>query len=342
MSTSVRRSSRQSPAPSPTPPARPLSALPCSKSCELKWMVSPALMAKVIRPRGVPASSTARSVTTPSVSLRLTMRAKPCPEGESAARKRGTTRAALRLRGPGRDERLVRPPVCVLASRLINTRGWSACTVRRHLPCPSPRRPCRPSPPDSSSAAVSSRAAPGAKERATSPPGDSPWSSTPRIVTSAASSPMLTRRSRLAWRVLLAGLKVGTRWPPGPAGTVSCMLVRKPSVVRMYACTAMSSPEARRKRQFPSPSPTPSAIPLAALPRSKSSELKWMVCRASRESVIVPRTVPESSMASTVSSPAASERLTTRTNPWCCASSAAASNGTEWVADAWPWAGALA
>ena len=77
----------------------------------------------------------------------------------------------------------------------------------------------------------------------------------------------------------------------------------------------MSSSVVSSRRQSPSPAPVLPVSPLPELPYSRSSELKWRVCRAPRARVNASyvRAVP--SNASMRPSPAASERLTTRAKP---------------------------
>ena len=175
---------------------------------------------------------------------------------------------------PGAVDRLVRYPIGS-DSRLITTSGCEDSTVSRHLPSPSPSDPSSPSSPDSSSAAVYVRDAPAGMVVVTSLPGDSPRSSTPAMETSAASSPGLTRRSRLTWLALPPGLKNATRCLPPALGAVSCIAVRNPSLVLTYDSTSMSSSLESCNRQAPWPAPTPSDSPFSALPLSRSSELKW-------------------------------------------------------------------
>ena len=80
---------------------------------------------------------------------------------------------------------------------------------------------------------MSVRDAPGASVNSTAPPGVAPLSSVPSMRTSAVSTPGLMTRSRLTWSTFLPGLNVTTRYPASLDGTTSCMLVRKPSSVRM-------------------------------------------------------------------------------------------------------------
>ena len=70
-------SSRQSPSPAPMPSDRPLSALPASRSSELKCFVSPTPMASVTEPACSPVPSQASMRTSPSSSERLMTRTKP-------------------------------------------------------------------------------------------------------------------------------------------------------------------------------------------------------------------------------------------------------------------------
>ena len=132
----------------------------------------------------------------------------------------------------GTVDRLVRCPVGV-ESTLITPMGCSELTVSRHLPSPSPSAPPLNPSPDSRSLALTVRDASPPSESSTTVPGESPLSSTPSMRTSAVSLPGLTSRRLLAWLALLPGLNVTTRCPASVRGTKSCMLVRKPSSVRM-------------------------------------------------------------------------------------------------------------
>ena len=172
------------------------------------------------------------------------------------------------------------------------------------------------------------RAAPAGTAVRTASPGEAPPSSTPRMSTSAGSVPRLTRRSRLTWFRLLPGLNTDTQCRPSTAGAASCIAVTNPSGVRRYASTSTSSSPANSRRQSPSPGPTPPDSPLAALPRSRSAELKCAVSPASSASVTGPCSAPASSNAAMRTSPASAERLNTRAKPCGPDGSAAGNSGT--------------
>ena len=108
-------------------------------------------------------------------------------------------------------ERLLQYPAGA-ATMFITCKGWSAVTVSRHLPRPgAPSRPVSPASPASICVAFSVRAAPAGNVSVTSPPeAAAPPSSSPAIVTAAAVSPGLIRRSRLACTASAAGLNTGT------------------------------------------------------------------------------------------------------------------------------------
>ena len=96
------------------------------------------------------------------------------------------------------------------------------------------------------------------------------------------------------------------------------MPVTKPSAVLTYprACTAARS-VVKASDQLPMPLPTPSTRPLSGLPRSRSVELKCVVCRGASVSSTGPNTLPRSSMARIATLPCAPVRLLTRTKPCC-------------------------
>ena len=219
-------------------------------------------------------------------------------------------------------------------NRLSTCTSWSAVTESRHLPWPSPRAPASAASPFSNCAAVTVTALAAGTGKETTPPGASaPLSSRPATVTSAGASPALTTRNRLTWLELLAGLKKTTSWARPAGAAVSCSVVRKPRAVRMYASTSASSAVESSKRQAPCPSPTLPLNPLRGSPISKSVELKWRVCPAASDSVTGPARAPASSTAWRVTSPATSERLTTRAKPSRKSRSAAErNNGTRWMA----------
>ena len=205
--------------------------------------------------------------------------------------------------------------------------GSGAATSSRHLPAPSPR------PMSSSSRALSVRAPFGGSATVAGLAPGTPRSSTPRTVAVVARPDWLTSRSRLSRSAFEAGLKVITRWTPsGPLSTTAFIAARKPSSVRRYALTAMGRSLSSARCQSPAPSPTP-AMPLAALPRSRSSELKCRTAEAAMSND-VRRSAPASSRARTKTVPARSERLTTRANPCRMPSSAGANSGTVCVSPA--------
>ena len=92
----------------------------------------------------------------------------------------------------------------------------------------------------------------------------------------------------------------------------------------------MSRSERSSRRQSPSlGAPTPPESPLAALPFSRSFELKWTVPPAARASVTGPSRRPPSSTAWMAASPACPERLATRTKPCRSGSDALGNSGTK-------------
>ena len=169
---------------------------------------------------------------------RLTTRTKPWRPNASEAEGNSGTECVAPVPSSsdpvwsGTVDRFVKCPVG-LHSRLITSMGCAAITRSRHLPLPVPNAPVNPSPPDSSSRAVSVRAVPGASVNATGPCDDAPSSSIPSMRTSAGSAPGLTTRRRLAWLTLRPGLNVTTRCPASVDGATSCIAVRNPSLVRM-------------------------------------------------------------------------------------------------------------
>ena len=194
-----------------------------------------------------------------------------------------------------------------LTSRLITMIDRLASMVRRHLPTPSPSVPSRPGAPVSSSSVQIVHDAPAGMETRTAPPGDVPKSSTPVTATSASDLPGLINCSRLCCSRLLPGLKMATRcsfpWP----GATLFSAVRKPSGVRTYASTSMSSALDSVKRQSPAPDPVRPDSPFAVLPRCRSSELKWTVAAAPTDRSTGPNQRPVSSKASIAISPGTSE-----------------------------------
>ena len=204
-----------------------------------------------------------------------------CTIGEISVR---NTSSAVSAPPPGAVDRFVRCPVG-LDSRLITATGASDSTASDHLPVPSPSAPAKPSPPVSSSCAVSVRDDPAGTVSATTLPGDAPASSVPATATSAGSVPAFTMRSRLRWLALLPGLNTATRCVPSTSGATSCIAVRNPSVVRMYDRTWRSSALDSARRQSPSPAPVLPDRPLPAAPASRSSELKCLVSFAPIDSV---------------------------------------------------------
>ena len=96
------------------------------------------------------------------------------------------------------------------------------------------------------------------------------------------------------------------------------MLVRKPSRVRMYESTSTSARLGATSRyQLPVPLPTPPlAMPLATLPRSRSRELKCLVCQGAKSKGLESSLrIPVSSTAVIATSAVCSEWLVTLTNP---------------------------
>ena len=75
--------------------------------------------------------------------------------------------------------------------------GWSAETVSRHLPVPSPKYPLSPCAPSSSFRALTVTASRGRRVSCTFPSLGSPASSTPSITTCARTSLVLAMRSAL-------------------------------------------------------------------------------------------------------------------------------------------------
>ena len=92
MSSSLDSSRRQSPRPAPTPPDRPLAALPRSRSVELKCRVSPAPTASVNSPRR-PSASPAPMRTSPASGDRLATRTKPSRRSSDAGGMSSTMRS---------------------------------------------------------------------------------------------------------------------------------------------------------------------------------------------------------------------------------------------------------
>ena len=88
----------------------------------------------------------------------------------------------------------------------------------------------------------------------------------------------------------------------------------------------MSNALDNASRQSPRPEPMPSASPFAALPVSRSAELKCFVSPAPMDSTAGPRRAPASSYATTRTTPAAAERFTTRAKPCRPSGSAAGGN----------------
>ena len=164
---STRSSSRQSPTPSPTPPDSPFASLPRSKSFELKCVVRPAPMAKVMGERAVPVSSKATMRTAPA-GPRLTRRRKPWLALDAAGKNGTWWTVDSRSAGGGAVERLAMWPVG-LASKLKARSCPLAATVRRHLPAPSPSAPTRDAAPVSRSCAVNVRVARGGSVVRTGP-----------------------------------------------------------------------------------------------------------------------------------------------------------------------------
>ena len=90
----------------------------------------------------------------------------------------------------------------------------------------------------------------------------------------------------LTWSTLLPGLKIGIASAPSSRGATAFMPVTNPSVVRMYASASVSSvSDSMASRQPPVPMPVAPVRPLAALPDSRSSELKAATARAPSVSV---------------------------------------------------------
>ena len=94
----------------------------------------------------------------------------------------------------------------------------------------------------------------------------SPASSIPTTVTSATSSPALTSRRRLVLVDVRPGVgRRATRCRVPSGGTVSCIAVRKPSVVRTYESTSISRSLVNSSRQSPSPAPVFPVRPLGGV-----------------------------------------------------------------------------
>ena len=235
--------------------------------------------------------------------------------------------------GPEAVDRFVRWPVG-LDSRLMATMEPSASRVSRHLPTPSPMEPSSPStPPASRSAAEKATEEPAGTTAFAPPPGALPPSSTPAMETVAGvpESRLMIRR-RLRCRQLLAGLNVAIRWAPFSTGTVSCMGVRKPSVIRTNDSASMSRSVLSSSLQFPAPAPVRPVRPFPGFPSSRSDELKWATALASMAKVTAGAAVPSSSVACMATSPALAEWLNTRTKPcrpWSDRSEAGRSSGTN-------------
>ena len=173
-------------------------------------------------------SSKASMDTSPATAAWLMTRTKPSrSDGSEAAGNIGTVCPAASTFA-GAVDRFVRWPVKGSAMRFMTRIGLSDSTNSCHLPVPSPSPSGLPT--DSNSEASSVVEARARMETRASPPGDSPASSVPVIVTSAGSSPGLIIRSRLIWLRLLPGLKMATRRrPSSPAAARSCIEVRNPS-----------------------------------------------------------------------------------------------------------------
>ena len=149
----------------------PLAALPSAKSRELKCFASPAASGRTTGSLRAPSSPMAWMVTMPSLAARLMTRANPCsPSGRAS---RGNS--GMPLVGAV-AERLVKLPPGA-SSRLIAWMSWSAVMYSRHLPAPSPNIPDKPAAPASKSSALTVRAAPAAKVKATFPFPGAPLSS---------------------------------------------------------------------------------------------------------------------------------------------------------------------
>ena len=89
-------------------------------------------------------------------------------------------------------------------------------------------------------------------------------------------------------------------------------------------------------RQSPSPAPVLPVSPLSALPSSRSYELNCCASRASSASVTGSYDQDVLSNASMRTSPATSDRLTTRTKPWRYGSAADGNSGARCIPpDAW-------
>ena len=123
-----------------------MSALPSSRSSELKWNVSSAASVKDIE-LSVPSSSIASTVTVPWTSDRLAILAKLCCTVLDAGMNSGSVRT------PAADDRLATAPDAVL-SRFTTSMSTDDVTDSRHLPAPSPRLPVRSLAPSSNSSDV--------------------------------------------------------------------------------------------------------------------------------------------------------------------------------------------
>ena len=213
-------------------------------------------------------------------------------------------------------ERFVKWPFGLVNNPTAST-GQSAWTFKRHLPAPSPRpRPTASVEPRSNSAAATVSTPPaGTDNPVASRPR--PASSTPRTDTPSVSPPGFDNRSELRCAKLPPGLNTAARSSPASLGSASWTLVTNPSAARAYASASMSKVERRASCQPPATlgAPRPSGSPLAALPLSKSPELKCAAAPAPMARRAGPKRTPAPSTASISTSPALSERFSTRAKP---------------------------